>query len=98
MAGLAIEVCSLPSHSPGGLVGLAIRGEDLHLGASADRFACMLTARLEEIIYRGTNVDHRLRLADGQPVVATSTRREFDTADAEVTIGFDPKALVILDD
>ena len=98
LAGLAIEVCSLPSHSPGGLVGLAIRGEDLHLGASADRFACMLTARLEEIIYRGTNVDHRLRLADGQPVVATSTRREFDTADAEVTIGFDPKALVILDD
>ena len=54
--------------------------------------------RLEEIIYRGTNVDHCLRLADGQPVVATSTRREFDTAETEVTIGFDPKALVILED
>jgi hypothetical protein len=31
-------------------------------------------------------------------VVATSTRREFDTAGAEVTVGVDPKSLVILDD
>jgi hypothetical protein len=61
-------------------IGLAIRSEDLHLGPGVDRFACTLVARLEEIIYRGTNIDHRLRLADGQLVVATSTRREFDSA------------------
>jgi ABC-type Fe3+/spermidine/putrescine transport system ATPase subunit len=96
LAGTAITSGSLPSRS--GRIGLAIRSEDLHLGASAGRFPCALTARLEEIIYRGINVDHRLRLADGQFVVATSTRREFDATDAEVTIGFDPKALVILDD
>lgn len=98
LAGTAIAASSLPSLTPGSRIGLAIRSEDLHLGASAGRFPCTLTARLEEIIYRGTNVDHCLRLADGQPVVATSTRREFDAADAEVTIGFDPKAIVILDD
>jgi hypothetical protein len=74
------------------------RSEDLNLGASAGRFPCTLTARLEEIIYRGTNVDHRLRLADGQLIVATSTRRECDAADAEVMVGFNPEALVILDD
>src|SRR5216683_201939 len=66
--------------------------------AAANSSALPLPARLEEIIYRGTNVDHRLRLADGQFVVATATRRECDAADAEVTIGFDPEALVILDD
>jgi ABC-type Fe3+/spermidine/putrescine transport system ATPase subunit len=98
LAGTAIAASSLPSSAPGGRIGLAIRGEDLHLGAGAGRFPSTLSARLEEIIYRGTHVDHRLRLADGQPVVATSMRREFDSAGAEVTVGFDPKALVILDD
>jgi len=98
LAGTAVAAGPLPLPSSDGRIGLAIRGEDLHLGASAGRFPCALTARLEEIIYRGTNVDHRLRLADGQLVVATSTRRECNTADAEVTIGFDPEALVILDD
>jgi ABC-type Fe3+/spermidine/putrescine transport system ATPase subunit len=98
LAGTAIAASSLPSPTPGSRIGLAIRSEDLHLGVSAGRFPCTLTARLEEIIYRGTNVDHCLRLADGQPVVASSTRREFEAADADVTIGFDPKALVILDD
>jgi ABC-type Fe3+/spermidine/putrescine transport system ATPase subunit len=98
LAGIVIETCSGLSPSPGGLIGIAIRSEDLHLGAGASRFACTLTARLEEIIYRGANVDHRLRLADGQLVVATSTRREFDSADAEVRIGFDPKSLFMLED
>jgi len=98
LAGTAVAAGPLPLPSSDGRIGLAIRSEDLHLGASAGRFPCALTARLEEIIYRGTNVDHRLRLADGQFVVATSTRRECDAADAEVTIGFEPKALVILDD
>ena len=98
LAGTAVAAGPLPLPSSNGRIGLAIRSEDLHLGASAGRFPCALTARLEEIIYRGTNVDHRLRLADGQLVVATSTRRECDAADAEVTIGFDPEALVILDD
>ena len=98
LAGIDIKACSRLSPRPGSLVGLAIRSEDLHLGTATGRFACNLTARLEEIIYRGTNVDHRLRLADGQPLVATSTRREFDSADAEVTIGFDPEALVTLED
>jgi ABC-type Fe3+/spermidine/putrescine transport system ATPase subunit len=98
LAGTAVAAGPLPLPSSNGRIGLAIRSEDLHLGAGAGRFPCTLTARLEEIIYRGTNVDHRLRLADGQLVVATSTRRECDAADAEVMIGFDPEALVILDD
>jgi ABC-type Fe3+/spermidine/putrescine transport system ATPase subunit len=98
LAGTAIALSSAPSSRRGGRIGLAIRSEDVHIGASADRFPCTLTAQLEEIIYRGTNVDHRLRLADGQAIIATATRREFDSADAKVTIGFDPNSFVILDD
>jgi ABC-type Fe3+/spermidine/putrescine transport system ATPase subunit len=98
LAGTTVAVSSPSSPRSDEWIGLAIRSEDLHIGANADRFSCTLPARLEEIIYRGPVVDHRLRLADGQPVVATSTRREFDTAGAEVTVGVDPKSLVILDD
>jgi ABC-type Fe3+/spermidine/putrescine transport system ATPase subunit len=79
-------------------VGIAIRAEHLYLGRHAADCAHRTTATVEEIVYRGTNVDHVLRLPDGQHLTATSTRREADRAGGHITVGFSAEDLVLLDD
>ncbi|HZS85081.1 MAG TPA: ABC transporter ATP-binding protein [Stellaceae bacterium] len=81
--------------TPGARAGLAIRCENLRLGAAAP---LEFSGRLEEIVYRGSNVDHLLRLADGQRVQATSTRRELDGAASAVTLGCAPADVILLED
>jgi ABC-type Fe3+/spermidine/putrescine transport system ATPase subunit len=83
---------------PGARLSLAIRCENLRLGAAAASCRARFPARLEEIIYRGTTIDHRLRLADGQTLQATSTRRELADDAGEVTVGCDPADLILLED
>jgi ABC-type Fe3+/spermidine/putrescine transport system ATPase subunit len=87
-----------PAVPPGARIGLAIRCENLRLGAAAASCRAQFPARLEEMIYRGTTIDHRLRLADGQLLQATSTRRELAGDETEVTIGCDPTDLILLED
>jgi len=82
----------------GGNIGVAIRAEDLHLGEAGARLPIQLDAVLEERIYKGTTVDHCLRLCDGQRVVATSTRREFEVNGQSVRVGLDPARVVLLQD
>ena len=81
-----------------GTLGLAIRCEDLRLGEQASRLPMQLSATLEELIYKGTTVDHCLLLADGQRIVATSTRREVDGPGQIVLVGLDPSRVVFLED
>jgi ABC-type Fe3+/spermidine/putrescine transport system ATPase subunit len=81
-----------------GPVALAIRAESIHLGTRAAACATRFSATLEEVVYRGTNVDHLLRLADGQRLVATSTRREIDGLRQEVAVGVDADDVVLLED
>ena len=78
-------------------VAIAVRCENLLLGARAQSAAARFAARVEDIIYRGTNVDHVLRFADGQVVLATSTRRELDDGEANVIVGCDPANIVVLE-
>ncbi len=78
-------------------IAIAVRCENLHLGARAHSCAARLAAQLEDVIYRGTNVDHVLRLADGQVVLATSTRRELGDGEAGVMVGCDPADVVVLE-
>jgi len=99
LAATSIPLPAVPSGAvPGARIGLAIRCENLRLGAAAAACQARLPARLEEIIYRGTTIDHRLRLADGQLVQATSTRRELAGDEAEVTLGCEPADLIVLED
>ena len=79
-------------------LGLAIRCEDLRLGERASGLPLQLPATLDEIVYKGTTVDHSLRLADGQRIVATSTHRELGSPGQPVTVGLDPSRVVFLDD
>ena len=78
--------------------GLAIRCEDLRLGAQATGLPLQLSAILEEVVYKGTTVDHCLRLTDGQRIVATATIREADTPGQAVAVGLDPSCVVFLED
>jgi len=98
IAGAAASAAVNGSAVAAGPVTLAIRAEHIRLGAGAASCAARLDATLEEIVYRGTNVDHRLRLADGQPLVATSTRREVDGPPQPVQIGIDADDVVLLED
>jgi len=52
----------------------------------------------EEVVYKGTTVDHCLRLADGQRIVATATAREADTLGQVLAVGVDPARIVVLQD
>ena len=79
-------------------VGVAIRAENIHVGRGAESCAVRMEARLEEMIYRGTNIDHVIEMTDGQRLTATSTRREVETESGPVTIGFDTDDVIILDD
>jgi ABC-type Fe3+/spermidine/putrescine transport system ATPase subunit len=97
IAGVAAAAAANGSAAAAGPAALAIRAENIHLGARAASCAIRLKATLEEIVYRGTNVDHLLRLTDGQRLVATSTRREVDGAPQAVTIGIDAEDVVLLE-
>ena len=79
-------------------VGIAIRAENLRLGAHAAACAVRMDAVLHEVVYRGTNVDHLIELGDGQRLTATSTRREVAEGAATVAVGFQADDVVVLDD
>jgi len=82
----------------GAKLGLAIRAEHLLVGKRAEACEQRIEARLDEIVYRGTNVDHLLTLDDGQRLVATSTRREVAADAGRVAVGFDRDHVVPLSD
>jgi ABC-type Fe3+/spermidine/putrescine transport system ATPase subunit len=98
VGGASLPVAHPARSDRGKTLGLAIRCEDLHVGEKASGFPMQLSATLEELIYKGTTVDHCLRLADGQRVVATSTRREVDMPGQVVPVGLDPSRVVFLED
>jgi ABC-type Fe3+/spermidine/putrescine transport system ATPase subunit len=96
--GIEVPVSGIGPEGSGARVEIAIRAEDLHLATNGAEDRAALRARLEEVIYRGTNVDHRLRLEDGQRVVATSTRRECSGPGTDVVVRFDPANLIPLEE
>ena len=55
-------------------------------------------AALLDTVYRGTVQDYLLRLEDGQQVVATTTRRLDLRRGNTVMVGFEPEALIALED
>ena len=79
-------------------VNLAVRAERLTLGAAAEAAPLRLTARLEETSYRGSGSDHRLRLDDGQTLLASSAEGEAVVPGAVLRVGLDPGDCVLLPD
>jgi ABC-type Fe3+/spermidine/putrescine transport system ATPase subunit len=77
---------------------VAVRAENLRIGPEAAALPCKLPAKIKDVTYRGTVFDYVMLLADGQQLMATSTRRLEIPPGAAVEIGIDPKIIVPLAD
>jgi ABC-type Fe3+/spermidine/putrescine transport system ATPase subunit len=77
---------------------VALRAENVLVGPQAESSTARLSAALLETVYRGTVQDYLLRLQDGQKLVATTTRDIGVSPGSVVTIGFDPDAVIPLED
>jgi ABC-type Fe3+/spermidine/putrescine transport system ATPase subunit len=84
--------------APEGALAVAIRGEDVHLGADAEGRALRLEGVLEERVYRGLYTDYRLRLDDGQALSAMTSRAHLAEPGARVPVGLDREAVVLLEE
>jgi len=83
---------------PLGRIGIAVRGEDIHVGDEARNCDLVLTGRFLEQAYRGLYTDYRLVLQDEQIVSAMLGRRLDLVPEDEVTIGVNTAAIVPLRD
>lgn len=83
---------------PTGKIGIAIRGEDIHLAEDAGRRDLVLEGRLQDQVYRGLYTDYRLELPGGHGLSAMIGRR-LDVAPGDtISVGFDADALTPLED
>jgi len=93
--GSARAQMSMPGFLPGP-IGVAIRGEDVHLGADAEGRGLILKARVAGRVYRGLYTDYRLVFEDGQSLSAMTSRELEVAVGDEVTVGIDAAAVVPL--
>jgi ABC-type Fe3+/spermidine/putrescine transport system ATPase subunit len=99
LGGVALELDGAgPPPAAAGRPAIAIRAENLRLGAAARDCELHFPAVFGEAIYRGTNVDHMLRLADGQQVTATSARRELSQPEEATEVGVNRADVILLQD
>jgi ABC-type Fe3+/spermidine/putrescine transport system ATPase subunit len=77
---------------------IAIRSENLHIGGLANEHPHRLAGTLIESTYRGTVLDYVVELADGQRLVATTTRHVPVSPGSAVTVGFASDAIIPLED
>ena len=77
---------------------IAIRSENLHIGGLAEEHPLRIAGTLVESTYRGTVLDYVVELADGQRLVATTTRHVAVSPGSPVTVGFAPEAVIPLED
>ena len=77
---------------------IALRAENIHIGSDAANRDCQVNAVLIESTYRGTVVDYRLELSDGQQLLAMTTRHVDLPSGSQVSMGFDLDAIIPLAD
>ena len=80
----------------GETIDIAIRAENVAIGTRVDNCEVRFNAILQDVVYRGSNVDHLLQLADGQELVATSTNREESDVGGTVRVGISVDDVVLL--
>lgn len=97
LAGALIEAARADGME-GGERHIAIRSEDLHIGAPAEQRAVRLAGVLVDSMYRGTILEYLIELGDGQRLIAATTRRVPEGPGSAVTVDFDLEALIPLED
>ncbi|MFO1352849.1 MAG: ABC transporter ATP-binding protein [Gammaproteobacteria bacterium] len=81
-----------------GRVAVAIRAEHPRFGGAPLGDGVALAAQVVDVIYRGTVVDHVLRLADGQTLVVTATQRQAVTEGGQVEVAVRAEDVILLAD
>jgi ABC-type Fe3+/spermidine/putrescine transport system ATPase subunit len=97
LAGIPIGTSGTDGPPTGGSH-IAIRSENLHIGPHAEERSFRLPGVLVESTYRGTVLEYLIELSDGQRLVATTTHHVPVSQGSAVTVGFDPDAVVPLED
>jgi len=77
---------------------LAVRAESLFIGQDAEDCDLSFQVSVQNVIYRGTNIDYLVEFEDGQQATATTTRRCLAPGERETRVGIFPHDVVILDD
>jgi ABC-type Fe3+/spermidine/putrescine transport system ATPase subunit len=98
LAGQEIDLATPEGGGNGERIHLAVRSENVHFEPGQPERAIRLAARLAEVTYRGTVLDYRFLLADGQEITAMTTRHVALPAEGSVTLSIDPADLVALAD
>jgi ABC-type Fe3+/spermidine/putrescine transport system ATPase subunit len=98
LAGMAIEGMPIEDGACAAVNHIALRAENIHIGPEAACRACKGYAVLIESIYRGTVIDYRLELPDGQQLLATTTRHMDLPNGCSILVGFDADAIIPLAD
>ena len=96
LAGGEIEVAAADGAT--GRVSVAVRAESPRLGAAAAGCDLTFETTAVDVVYRGSNFDHLLEMADGQRIMVTSTRREIVRTPTQVTCGVQADEVVLLED
>jgi ABC-type Fe3+/spermidine/putrescine transport system ATPase subunit len=83
---------------PAGLRPVALRSENLLLGAQAKDADLVLPSVLDRITYRGVYRDYRLRLDDGQELSATLTQPLPLAEGSRIEVGIRAEDIVLLEE
>ena len=97
VAGARVALCERFA-APEGPSGIAIRGENIHLGLAADGRDLILEATLGDAVYRGLYTDYRLTLSDGQELSAMTGGTHAANSGDMVRIGVDAGAVIPLEE
>ncbi|HUJ74140.1 MAG TPA: ABC transporter ATP-binding protein [bacterium] len=84
--------------SAGAVLGIAIRSEHVTLDMPATGEGVNFSGTVQEVTYRGASVDYRIALADGQSLVATSSRQEALVPGQAVTASVARDHVVLLEE
>jgi ABC-type Fe3+/spermidine/putrescine transport system ATPase subunit len=96
LAGVALRGIPLGDRFAAGAL-IAIRAEDVAIGSDAAEADFQLTGVLEDVTYRGTVLDYRLRLSDGQTLTAMITRRIGLEPGATLRVGISRESVIPLE-
>jgi hypothetical protein len=92
LAGMMIDGVPVEAGAAASGSHIALRAENIHIGSDAANRDCQVNAVLIESTYRGTVVDYRLELSDGQQLLAMTTRHVDLPSGSQVSMGFIPLA------
>jgi ABC-type Fe3+/spermidine/putrescine transport system ATPase subunit len=95
-----VEICipQLPPSAGDHVVHVAVRAENVLVAPPYPEGAVTIPARLGAMTFRGTVLDYEVSIADGQTLIATSTRRLGSATADMLDLRIAPEDIMVLED